>query len=286
MCARSSTPSGRVHPLRGQASGDCDERASKSETDTIARTAYYDRIAKQWHRITGHHGSPFKRYVLNERILGAIDAVHGRAILELGAGNGYFAPLLMRRFSGQVPARLVISDQSAAQLDIAQASFALDDAEYLVLDVQEPFPLPDASFDLILAIMLWNELPTSSLRVALQESRRVLRPRGRMLAAVPHPAFVRVLARKGVLTDFGRGLFAMPGAEGLRLPVSRRSVEAYLDLLRDCGFVVETADVLPDQKTLHERPGLTLPRDTPLALFFQCQPIPSPQNATSFCTGA
>ena len=237
----------------------------------IARTAYYDRIAKQWHRVTGHHGGPFKRYVLNERLLGAIDGIAGRAILELGAGNGYFAPLLMRRFSGQIPERLVISDQSQAQIDIAQSSFALDGAEYLVLDVQEAFPFPDASFDLILAIMLWNELPTSSLRAALQECHRVLRAEGQMLAAVPHPAFVRELARKGVLTDFGRGLFAMPSAEGMRLPVSRRSAEAYFNMLRDCGFSAAPTDVHPDQKTLHERPGLKLPRDIPLALVLECR---------------
>ena len=37
-----------------------------------------------------------------------------------------------------------------------------------------------------------------------------------------HPALVYGLAKRGALTDFGRGLFAMPSAEGLRLPVARR----------------------------------------------------------------
>lgn len=80
------------------------------EETPIARTAYYDRIARQWHRVTGYHGGAFKRYVLNERILARIDGIDGLAILELGAGNGYFAPLLLRRFSGQQPTHLVISD--------------------------------------------------------------------------------------------------------------------------------------------------------------------------------
>ncbi|HEX8036531.1 MAG TPA: class I SAM-dependent methyltransferase, partial [Ktedonobacterales bacterium] len=159
---------------------------------------------------------------MNDRILArieGIEGIEGRAILELGAGNGYFAPLLLRRFSGQQPARLVISDQSQAQLDTAQSAFGVDGAEYLLLDVQDDFPLPDASIDLILAIMLLNELPTSALQAAMRESRRVLRPGGCLIAAVPHPAFVQALAKKGALTDFGRGLFAMPSTEGLRLPV-------------------------------------------------------------------
>lgn len=115
-------------------------------TSTITRIAYYDRIAKQWHRHTGYHGGPFKCYVLNDHMLAQISGIAGKAILELGAGNGYFAPLLLRHFSGQIPNRLVITDQSHVLLRIAQSSFPIDGAEYLTLDVQDPFPFPDGSF--------------------------------------------------------------------------------------------------------------------------------------------
>jgi SAM-dependent methyltransferase len=231
---------------------------------------YYDRIAKQWHRVTGHHGGAFKRYVLNDLIIGRIGRIEDLALLELGAGNGYFAPLLLRRCSGQIPARIVISDQSPAQLEIARTAFHIDGAEYLVIDVQDPFPFADASFDLILAIMLLNELPTGSLQTAVRECRRMLGPHGRLIAAVPHPDFVRALARKGALTDFGRGLFATPSAQGLRLPVSRRATQSYRDILESTGFGVTTEDILPNEKTRHEKPGLTVPRGTPLALLLEC----------------
>jgi SAM-dependent methyltransferase len=211
-----------------------------------------------------------KRYLLNDRLLGKIESIAGKAILELGAGNGYFAPLMMRRFSGQAPERLLITDQAQKLLAVAQAQHHADHAEYLSLDVQQVFPLEDASFDLILASMLLNELTTSGLHCALQECARVLRPDGRLLAVVPHPTFVHALAKKGALTDFGRGLFAMPSAEGMRLPVSRRPVQAYLDALKATGFAVETEDTLPDEKILREKPGLKVPRDTPLALLLDC----------------
>jgi SAM-dependent methyltransferase len=232
----------------------------------ITRIAYYDRIARQWHRVTGHHGGAFKRYVLNDYILAKIERLEGLAILELGAGNGYFTPLMLQRFSGQRPTRLIISDQSQAQLDTAQSTFRIHEAEYLRLDAQQSFPIPNASIDLILAIMLLNELPNMCLRVALSECRRTLRPGGRLLVAVPHPAFVHALAKKGALTDFGHGLFAMPSAEGMRLPVSRRPTQAYLDMLAEAGFTVMTEDIFADEKTLHEKPGLKLPRGVPLAL--------------------
>jgi SAM-dependent methyltransferase len=177
---------------------------------------------------------------------------------------------MLRRFSGQAPARLLVTDQSQKLLAIAQTQHRADHAEYLALDVQQPFPLDDGAFDLVLASMLLNELTTSSLQAALQECARVLRPGGRLVAAVPHPAFVYALAKKGALTDFGRGLFAMPSAEGLRLPVSRRPVQAYLDELEAAGFSVETEEVIPDERTLREKPGLKVPRDTPLALLLDC----------------
>ena len=221
--------------------------------------------------MTGHSGGPLKRYVLNERLLARIESVGGLTILELGAGNGYFLPLLMRRFSGQTPDRLLITDQSQALLDIAQTTFRIDGAEYARLDVQQPFPLEDASVDLLLAIMLFNELPTGMLTAALAECRRILRADGQLLAAVPHPAFVQALAKKGALTDFGRGLFAMPGADGLKLPVSRRPVEAYTLLLTCAGFRVALEDVYADEKTRHEKSGLSVGRNTPLALICDCR---------------
>jgi hypothetical protein len=121
--------------------------------------------------------------------------------------------------------------------------------------------------------MLFNELTARGMSAALRECRRSLAPEGQLLAVVTHPAFIHALAKKGALTDFGHGLAAMPGAEGLRLPVSRRPIQVYLDALRESGFSVETNDVVADEKTLHERPGLKLPRDTPLALLLDCRAV-------------
>jgi SAM-dependent methyltransferase len=207
-----------------------------------------------------------KRYVLNDLLLGKIDGIAGRSILELGAGNGYFLPLMLRRFSGQLARRIVITDQSQALLEIAQSEFHIPDAEYLTLDVQNAFPFDDASFDLVLAIMLFNELPTSYLQRALAECQRVLAQQGRLLAAVPHPSFVHTLAKKGALTDFGRGLFAMPGAEGIRLPVARRSIDAYAAAMAASGMQVGAEEVHANDQVLNAKPGITVGKNVPLAL--------------------
>lgn len=61
--------------------------------------------------------------MLNDLLLDRIGRIEGHAILELGAGNGYFAPLMLRRYSGQTPNQVVISDQSPALVDIARSTF-------------------------------------------------------------------------------------------------------------------------------------------------------------------
>lgn len=94
-----------------------------------------------------------------------------------------------------------------------------------------------------------------------------------LIATVPHPDLVHALAKKESLTDFGRGLFAMPSAEGMRLPVSRRSIAAYWEGMEHSGFTVLTQDLYPDERTLREKPGLKVSSGTPLGLLFHCTRI-------------
>lgn len=72
-------------------------------------------------------------------MLNQIASVAGLSILELGAGKGYFMPLLLRQFSGQVPARLVITDHSTTLLNLAQRLFRIPEAEYKLLGVAVRF---------------------------------------------------------------------------------------------------------------------------------------------------
>ena len=204
-------------------------------------------------------------------------AVEGQAILELGAGNGYFLPLALRRYSGQTPAHLVVTDNSRALLRIAERHFRLPDAEYRLLDLRDPFLLPDASFDLILATMVFNELTTPDLRHALVECHRVLRPAGRLLATVTHPDFVASLAKRGVLRAAGPERALMPGAEGLPLPVVRRSPQNYIALLETAGFAVDRSDVYATAEVLRAKPGLRHAAGVPLALVLTCAKPPRAQ---------
>ena len=231
---------------------------------------HYDRIAKAWHRITGRAGGAFKKHVLNDVLLGRMGSPAGLSILELGAGNGYFMPLALRRFSGQEARRIVISDQSQALLDIARRESHVPQAEYVRLDVRARFPFGDGDFDLILATMVFNEVSVGGMRRALAECRRVLVEPGRLLVTVTHPTFVQSLSKRGLLHRQGKGPLTLPSAGGLRLPVVMRSQDDYERLLRQSGFCWESEDVFGTPEVRNTKPGLRQAGNIPLALVFGC----------------
>jgi SAM-dependent methyltransferase len=233
--------------------------------------AYYDRIARKWHAITGAQGGALKKHVLNERVFEKIAAIDDLAILELGAGNGYFLPLLLQRFAGERPSRVVITDQSRVLLGIARRNFRVPHAGYCTLDIRAPFPFAGETFDLILASMLFNELGTGGLHQAVRECGRVLRPAGRLIATATHPRFVESLARRGLLRRSPEGLTTMPGSDGLRLPVVQRTTEEYCAAFRKAGFRCCWEDVFPTPDVLRAKPGLREAGRVPLAILFGCE---------------
>jgi ubiquinone/menaquinone biosynthesis C-methylase UbiE len=219
---------------------------------------YYDKIAKAWHEATGSSGGAFKKHVLNDRLLASIDSINGHAILEIGAGNGYFARLMAKRFSGQVPSRWLVTDISRKLLRIAESAFKVPGAEYRQLDARKNFPFEGETFDLILATMIFNELRTSALEHALRECFRILQAGGRLIVTVPHPKFVDRLEKSGKLSRFGPELWTMPGKGPLRLPIVPRAAHEYDKASSRAGFVFENEWTLASNRVLNERPGLLL----------------------------
>jgi len=235
--------------------------------------AYYDSIAKQWHEATGYTGGAFKELVLNNILLEKLPGIHTRFILELGAGNGYFFPLVMRRFSGQQPAGIVITDASEKLLKIAQRHFNIPGAAYERLDVCKPFSLSGNSFDIIIASMIFNELPPYCFINAINECYRVLKIDGLLLMAVIHPSFIQSLQKREQLISTKNGPLAMPGSGALRLPVVIRTLETYRDVLKYAGFRFEETEVASSQKVLQAKKGLRNMGDVPVALIFECKKL-------------
>jgi SAM-dependent methyltransferase len=236
-----------------------------------SRPPFYDSFAHRWHRYTGSKGGALKEFVLNEAILSHIEGIDGAAILEVGAGNGYFMPLLLRRFSGQVPARVCVTDVSSTLVRIAQQSFGMPRAEYFVLDITRRFPFEDASLDLILASMVWKEVPTAGLRVALRECYRVLKDGARLIATLMHPRFDENLVKRGLIIPSPKGppqQWLFHAAQGMVLPHFVRPEGFYDRLFDEAKFAVTKQEVYANEQVLQRKREWKKAAHLPVALIY------------------
>jgi 2-polyprenyl-6-hydroxyphenyl methylase/3-demethylubiquinone-9 3-methyltransferase len=115
----------------------------------------------------------FKRVLADDdprltSVLGALNPLDGRRVLDLGCGKGRFAKAL--RAHGARVVGLDVSGGMLAEADSGRLELLQGSARQL--------PLATASFDRVVAIEVFEHLDPRSLDVVCGEVRRVLRPGG------------------------------------------------------------------------------------------------------------
>ena len=179
---------------------------------------------------------------VSHALVEAIDPQPGQTVLELAAGvgeTGFLAAELIRPggrliCSDQSPAMLAAARRRAEELDLAgvQVDFSSLDAEWI--------DLPLASVDAVLC--RWGLMLVVDRDAALRECRRVLRPDGRLAAAVWGPR-----AANPWLAVLGDALLA----SGLTAPPEHGAPHAFAlseaDLLASlvAGAGFQDVEVLP-----------------------------------------
>jgi SAM-dependent methyltransferase len=173
-------------------------------------------------------GTPVSRWMLD-----ALCLRPGERVLELAAGlgeTGMLAAALVAPHGG-----VIISDQADAMLDGARARAAelgLSNVEFQVLNA-EWIDLPLASVDAVLC--RWGYMLLADPRAALTETRRVLRPGGRVALAVWDSAQQNPWAMLPALELIERGVTAPP-AQGTPGPFALGGAERLRELLEQAGF--------------------------------------------------
>jgi SAM-dependent methyltransferase len=104
-------------------------------------------------------------------------------IFDLGCGEGYVSRQLINRGAASV----VAIDISEKMIDSAK-SIETVGISYSVGDARSMAEYDSESFDLVLAMFLFNYLNVEESAQTIKEIFRILKPGGRFVMAVPHPS--------------------------------------------------------------------------------------------------
>ncbi|MPZ15003.1 MAG: methyltransferase domain-containing protein [Chloroflexi bacterium] len=166
--------------------------------DTRPDAEAWNAVAAWWDERVGDEGNEFHRVLVGSATERLLQLQPGELVLDVACGNGQFS----RRLAA-LGARVVAFDLSEAF--IRRAGFRSeqyrDAIEYLVLDATEREALRGlgrARFDAAVSCMALMDIrDLDPLFAALRE---LLKPRGRFVFSVNHPAFATPHAKR--LTEF------------------------------------------------------------------------------------
>ena len=212
------------------------EMSDTHKPDEIARVREgYDR----WAAVYDHDGNPLP--ALEEpQMREAVGEVNGLAVLDLGCGTGRHTAWL-----ASAGARVTAIDFSEGML--AEARKALEGAgvRFLVHDLDEPLPLPDGEFDLVVNGLVLEHL--RDLAGFFDESYRVLRSNGRAVVSAMHPAmFLRGVQAR--FTEPASGEVVEPGSLPYR-------ISDFVMAAMRAGFILENiGEYAPDARFADQYP--------------------------------
>lgn len=175
-------------------------------------------------------------------LLAALDPQADDTVLDLAGGTGD----LVEALGGRV-ARIVATDLSPVMVEAARKR-GIENAEHRVMDMQS-IELPDASVDAVVSRFGYMLVPDPAL--ALRETRRVLRPDGRLAFATWAPAKRNpwATAYGPVLIERGLQEPPVPGEPGQFALAEPDRIDA---LVRSAGFADVAVEEVPVQYRFDE----------------------------------
>lgn len=242
-----------------------------------AAATSWDALAQWYHGWVGEGGSEHHREVAIPTVMRLLDPQPGERILDLGAGQGVLAPPISR-----AGALYVGVDASPRLITLARKQHG-SLGQFQVGDVRQLAGMPGIepeSFDA--AVFLLSLQDMDPLAPALASAAAALKPGGRAVLLLTHPAF-RVPRQSGWGWDEKRKLIfrrvdryltplpvpmkTYPGKEGGVTRSFHRPISAYVNGLADCELLVDRLEEIPAHK-------LSAPGGTPRAEGMARQEIP------------
>jgi ubiquinone/menaquinone biosynthesis C-methylase UbiE len=139
----------------------------------------WGKVAK-WYEKTVTDDSSYQNTVIKPNLLRLLNLQKGESVLDIACGSGFFA----REFS-KLGAKVTGVDIGAELIAIAKQQDPK--SEYIVGDAQNIVSLKNEQFDVITIVLAIQNIKNS--QAVVSEISRLLKPGGRCLIVLNHPAF-------------------------------------------------------------------------------------------------
>lgn len=226
-----------------------------------AQGGAWDRAARWYDGLVGEQGSEYQREVVIPGTLRLLGVRQGERVLDLACGQG-----VLSRALHEHGAQVTGVDLSAQLVEIARRR-SPGGIRFLVVDAARLDGLTNGSFDAVTCMLALQNM--ESPEGALREASRVLRPGGRLVLALMHPAFriprqshwgwdeERKLLYRGVdryLTPLKAPIDVRPfRAPGQTTWTYHRPLQDYVKALAGAGLLVDALEEWPSHKV--SQPG-------------------------------
>ncbi|MBI4835858.1 MAG: class I SAM-dependent methyltransferase [Candidatus Abawacabacteria bacterium] len=153
----------------------------------------WDKAAWHYHQFVDSRADKLRTELLYPALLGLEKKWQKKLVLDIGCGNGFFAKELANNGAS------VWAFDGPQMITLAKQSFSDKHITYAVHDATEQFPYESDFFDIITCNLVAMDM--LDITGMLAESRRVLKPEGRLLITVLHPCFTPPVGkfRRGLL---------------------------------------------------------------------------------------
>ncbi len=250
----------------------------------------WDENAEMWTRLARMGYDIHRDYVNTPAFLATLPDVSGLSGLDIGCGEGHNTRLIAGR-----GARMTALDISRIFVNHALQSEKEEPLgiRYLMASGVE-LPFLDESFDFVTAIMSLMDMPEHEK--AVREAHRVLKPGGFLQFSITHPCF-QTPGWEWLLDESGKrvamvcrnyfdppddeieewifGAAAQQGLRKFRIPIFRRTLSSWLNLLIDTGFALERLDEPhADAETIKQCPYVADSRIIAYFLIARCRKLP------------